>query len=562
MENMNKPVLVAVDDEPQALERIEQELRKRYAADYDIFCTQSPAAALDALQEMKDADAEVAILLATCWLSEMDSAEFLQRARRLYPEAKRGLLMDRGDQAAAQPVTQALATGSIDAYGPKPFSGDEAFHYLVSGFLEAWARKHRSQYEMVQIVGERWGRRAYELRNLLERNGIPYGYYDAGSEAGRAMLEQGQRLDAPLPVVIFADGRTLANPSNSELAEALDVSTIYDITGVPQGQVVDLVVIGAGPAGLSTAVYSASEGLHTVVIEREAIGGQAGMSSRIRNYLGFPTGISGAELAGRAYWQAWLFGADFTFTQEAVSLEIRGEDRVVVLSDGAEVVSRSVVLAMGVAYLRLGIAGLDNLVGAGVFYGAVGSEAATVRDQDVFVVGGGNSAGQAAVYLARYARRVTMVVRGPSLAATMSEYLITEIENQENVTVRLGTEIVAGGGDFRLEWIRLRDTHSGQTETLPAAALFVLIGALPRTDWLPASIERDDQGYIMTGQDLLQDGKLPQEWRLSRLPFLLETSIPRVFAAGDVRHRSVKRVASAVGEGSIAVQLIHQSLNS
>ncbi|HEX6387366.1 MAG TPA: FAD-dependent oxidoreductase [Anaerolineae bacterium] len=561
MEETKKPVIVAVDDDANALERLEQELRKRYAADYEIHCARSPAAALHTLEEMQAAGDQVAVLVASCWLLEMDSTEFIQRAHTLYPNAKRALLLKRGDRSATQLVLEAMALGIIDAYGLKPFPGDERFHHLVSEFLEEWAREHQPQYEAVQVIGERWSRRSYELRDLLERNSIPYGFYDADSEEGRAMLERSQNLGAALPVVIVFDGPTLANPSNAELAEALGVRTAYDVNHVTEGQVVDVVVVGAGPAGLSAAVYGASEGLHTVIIEREGPGGQAGMSSRIRNYLGFPNGISGAELAGRAYWQAWLFGANFIFIQEAAGLRIQGNDRVVILSDGTEVVSRTVILAMGASYRRLEIPSLDDLIGAGVFYGAVSSEAMALQDQGVFVVGGGNSAGQAVVHLARYARRVTMLVRGESLAATMSEYLIKEIENKENIELRLHTEVIDGGGDYRLERIVLRDTRSGQTETLPATALFVLIGATPRTEWLPPTIERDEQGYIVTGQDLLRDGSVPPEWPLQRPPFLLETSIPQVFAAGDVRHRSVKRVASAVGEGSIAVQLIHHALS-
>jgi thioredoxin reductase (NADPH) len=319
-------------------------------------------------------------------------------------------------------------------------------------------------------------------------------------------------------------------------------------------------IVGAGPAGLSAAVYGASEGLQTVIVEREALGGQAGMSSRIRNYLGFPMGISGGELATRAYQQAWLFGANFIFTQEAVGLEARGNERVVRLSDGNEIASRTVILAMGVSYRRLGISGLDRLIGTGVFYGSAGSEAVVMKGEDVFVVGGGNSAGQAALHLAKYANQVTILVRGQSLAESMSEYLIQEISASATIKVRLNSEVIDGGGEDRLEWLLLEDAVSGNTERVSGAALFVMIGATPHTDWLPAKIQRDPQGYIITGQDLMVDGKLPAGWPLERAPLLYEASMPGVFVVGDVRHRSVKRVASAVGEGSIAVQLIHQYL--
>ncbi|HEX6385024.1 MAG TPA: FAD-dependent oxidoreductase [Anaerolineae bacterium] len=562
MEEAKKPTIVAVDDEASSLAMIEQELRKRYGADYEIFCANSPVAALHSLKELREGGNRVAVVLAGCWMAEMDGADFIQRAHKLHPGARRGLLVNWGDRTAAESIQYAMALGIIDAYSPIPWtSGDEAFHHFVTRFLEEWSREHQHQVEVVKVVGERWSRRSHELRDLLERNSIPYGFYDEDSKEGRTLLEQAQWLEEPLPVVILLDGQVLGNPSNTELANALVTSTIYDISGVPEKEVVDVVIIGAGPAGLSTAVYGASEGLWTVVVEREAIGGQAGMSARIRNYLGFPTGISGNELAIRAYQQAWLFGADFTFTQEAIDLETRANERVVVLSDGIKVAGRTVVLAVGVAYRRLQAPGLEDLIGAGVFYGAVGSEATAMKGQEVFVVGGGNSAGQAAVHLAKYANQVTLLVLEDSLSIHMSEYLIREIENSDNIEARLHTVVIEGRGEHRLEWLVLQDTHSGQIETVPAAALFVLIGAVPRTDWLPPTIQRDQQGYILTGQALIRDGNLPSQWPLERPPLLLETSIPGVFAVGDVRHRSVKRVASAVGEGSIAVQLIHQYLS-
>jgi thioredoxin reductase (NADPH) len=362
-----------------------------------------------------------------------------------------------------------------------------------------------------------------------------------------------------LPVVILLDGRTLANPSKADLADALESSMIFDITGYPEGKVVDVVIVGSGPAGLSAAVYGASEGLRTVIIEREAIGGQAGMSSRIRNYLGFPTGISGRELATRAYRQAWLFGADFALAQTAVGLEERGEHRAVILADGKEIVAKTVVLTMGVSYRRLGIPALEELIGAGVFYGASTSEALMFEGKQVFVIGGGNSAAQSALYLANYAERVSMLVRGRSLSH-MSDYLVHEIENVPNIEIRRETEVVDGGGKHRLEWLKLQKRGSDEVKTLPAEAVFVLIGATPHTNWLPDSIQRVGRGYIVTGPDLLKNGNPPEDWPLKRYPLLLETSLPGVFAAGDVRHHSVKRVASAVGEGSIAIKLIHQYL--
>jgi thioredoxin reductase (NADPH) len=505
----------------------------------------------------------VVILLAACWLPEMSGAEFLMRAYRLHPFARRGLLMNWGDQTAAQLVLQSIAMGMIDAYAPKPWtSPDERFHKFITRFLEEWANEHRPKFEMVRVIGEQWSRRSHELRDLLDRNSIPYGFYEVTSETACRLLAETNCSTERLPVVVLYSGKTLIDPSNTELAEAVHVSTVFEVNSTFEKQTVDVVIIGAGPAGLSAAVYGASEGLQTVVVEREAIGGQASTSSRIRNYLGFPTGIPGGELASRAYEQAWLFGVNFTFTQEATGLEVRGDKRVVLLSNGSEIESRTVILAMGVSYRRLGLPGLDALIGVGVFYGATASEAVAMKDQEVFVVGGANSAGQAALHLVKYARRVSLLVRGESLADSMSEYLIQEIAANPNIDVRLNTEVIDGGGEHRLERLVLQNSLTGKTETVPAAALFVLIGATPHTDWLPAQIQRDRQGYIVTGRDLMR-GTQPAVscWPLQREPLLFETSMPGVFAVGDVRFRSVKRVASAVGEGSIAVQLIHQYLN-
>jgi thioredoxin reductase (NADPH) len=403
-------------------------------------------------------------------------------------------------------------------------------------------------------VGDPQAPRSHELRDLFERNGIAYGFYDVHSAHGQALLRQAQALDGPFPVVILFGERVLRDPANVALADA-----ITGRTG-PEHGLYDLTIIGAGPAGLSAAVYSASEGLRTVVIERVAIGGQAGMSSLIRNYLGFPLGISGGDLAVRAWNQAWMFGARFSFMRQAVDLRLEGDNRIVVLSDGTEIASRAVVLAMGVTYRRLGIPRLDALTGVGVFYGAVGTEAAALQGQRVCIVGGGNSAGQAALHLAKFAKRVTLLVRGAALADSMSDYLIHEIAASANIDVRLRTQVIDGCGRQRLEGLVVQDLVSGATETVPTAALFVLIGAEPHTAWLPPAIARDRWGFILTGTELLADGN-DVDWPLPRPPLLLETSVPGVFSVGDVRHRSVKRVASAVGEGAIAIQMVHEYLS-
>jgi thioredoxin reductase (NADPH) len=403
-------------------------------------------------------------------------------------------------------------------------------------------------------VGEEWSARSHEIRDLLSRNGIPFGFYPADAERGKALLEQVGATAAALPAVVMFDGQVMENPSNADVGEVLGLKTS------PGAGLYDIAVIGAGPAGLAAAVYAASEGLSTALLEPEAIGGQAGTSSHIRNYLGFPTGVSGEDLAVRAYTQAWYFGAEYIYGSPATGLRTQGAEHVVTVAGGREVRSRAVIIATGVSYRRLGIPSLDSLTGAGVFYGAATSEARTVTDQEVFVVGGANSAGQAAVHLARYAAKVTMLVRGRSLAEGMSEYLITEIDSTPNIAVRYNVELTGGGGTGRLESLILRDGPSGAAETVPATAVFVLIGAEPRTQWLPDDVQRDRWGYVVTGADLMAGGHPPERWPLQRPPMLLESSLPGVFAAGDVRRGSVKRVASAVGEGSIAIHLVHDYL--
>ena len=554
-----KPVLLAVDDDPKDLDKIQRELRKRYGADYHVACQTSAEAALKRLEDLKSAGEEVAVLLADQWMPGMTGTELLTRAHQLYPSAKRALLYEWGNRTTREPILQAMALGQIDYYVPKPErSPDEEFHRSIAQFLDEWARDQRPAAMAVRIVGERWSPRSHELRDILSRSVIPHVFYVVDSEEGQGLLARWNMTSARLPVVIVFDRLPLVDPSNAEITDAFEMISPFGVNTLPDVRNFDLVIVGAGPAGLAAAVYGASEGLRTVVVERETFGGQAGTSSLIRNYLGFSRGISGSELAWQAYQQAWLFGATFRLARQATGLRRDGNELVVTLSDGTEVAGRAVILATGVSYRRLDVPSLEALVGKGVFYGAAASEAQAMEGREVYVVGGANSAGQAAMHLSRYASRVTMLVRGDSLTRSMSDYLIQEIEAAQNVDVRCHTQVIDGGGEGRLEHLVLENSASGLTETVRAAALFVLIGAAPHTGWLPEEIQRDKRGFVVTGQDLLRDGHPLQGWSLGRPPLHLETSMPGVFAAGDVRYGSVKRVASAVGSGANAIQSVHE----
>jgi thioredoxin reductase (NADPH) len=554
---MNKPILIAVDKDETSLLFVEQELRKRYGADYEVICDPSAELALSKLQALKDEDRQVALLFTDQSLPEMTGIEFLNRAHNLHPNAKRILLVGLWAWENPETILQAMTFGWIDSYLWKPTGPlDERFHSQITELLEAWRHLNWPVLAFVKVIGDRWSARTHEFRALLDSYDAPSQFYDADSEEGRALLEEVQQSEGPFPVVIVDDEsprRVFTNPSNEAFGRVLRVGDL-------QGGEYDLAIIGAGPAGLSSAVYAASEGLRTIVVERGAIGGQAGTSTLIRNYLGFPLGISGFELARRAWDQAWLFGAEFAKFREVTGLHADQDKRILSLSNGEEIVTRSVILAMGAAYQRLGIPDLESLVGAGVFYGGTVTEAQAMRGQQVFVAGAGNSAGQAAIYLAKYADHVTLLARGSSLATSMSDYLIKQITATSNIEVFLNTQIVSGYGTRRLEHLVLQTSPSGETRTVPAAALFVYIGAQPHTRWLPPTIVRDKQGFILTGTDLTKDGRLPETWQLARAPLLLETSMPGVFAVGDVRYRSVKRVGSAVGAGSIAIQYIHEYL--
>ena len=549
------PVILGLDDDAGSLGILERELSKRYGQDYDVLCEGSPSAAVGTLTRLRDQDRTVALVLAAQRMAEVDGVEFLTQVHDLHPTAKRALLIQWGDRDTAEPILRAMSLGAFDYYVPKPTtSPDEQFHFLVGQFLYDWARAQGAGFKPVRIVGEHSTTRMHELRDLRSRTGALYELHEPSSPDGRELLAQAGMSEEDLPGVFVIGARPLANPSNADIANAFGVNTSM------LSHTFDVVIVGAGPAGLGAAVYAASEGLDALVVDREVFGGQAGSSSLIRNFLGFPAGISGAALATRAYEQAWLFGAKFHLMHGVTALRAGTREHTTVLTDGTELKSRAVVVATGVTYRRLGIPSLEAFRGLGVFYGAAVSEAQAVGGEHVIVAGGGNSAGQAALHLADYAAQVTILVRGTTLATGMSDYLIKEIDAAANIQVRFETELVGGEGQGRLETLVVRDRSTGDQRRIAATALFVLIGAEPRTDWLPPGVERDDWGYILTGPDLLRDGRPPASWPLRRAPMLLETSIPGVFAAGDVHARSVKRVASAVGAGAIAIQLLHDYL--
>jgi thioredoxin reductase (NADPH) len=545
---MPPPVLLVVDRDQAVLRQVGDQLAWRYGHDYRVERAGGHEQALARLQELAAAGDELALVLAARSLADGDESGPLQWTRRLHPHAKRGLMVARGalaDPDTAATILDAIAMGRIDYYVPIPaLTPDEDFHHTISTFLLEWATEQRKVADTVHLVGEEWTGRAWELRETFERCAVPHDFCLADSERGRRLLAQAGP-DAELPLMVLPDGRALGNPTDAEIADA---------AGAPRdlgAREFDVVIVGTGPAGLSAAVYGASEGLRTLVVDEGGIGGQARSSSLIRNYLGFPRGVSGRRLAEQAYEQAAVFGASFLLMHRVVALERDGARLTLTLPDERRVSAAVVILATGASYRRLGVPALEALTGAGVFYGGPAAEAYALAGKDVFVAGGGNSAGQAVLHLARYARRVTLLVRGPSLEAGMSHYLIQEIAATPSVDVRTHTTVVGGGGEGRLQRLVLRDGDG--EETVAADALFALIGARPRTDWLPAAIARDERGFLRTGDDLPGDAG----WPLERQPLALETSMPGVLAAGDVRHGSVKRVASAVGEGSIAVQLVH-----
>jgi thioredoxin reductase (NADPH) len=547
-----RPAIVTVDDDPGVSRAVARDLRRRYGERHRIVRAESGDAALGALRQMKLRGELVAVILADYRMPEMNGIEFLEQAMDIYPGARRALLTAYADTGAA---IDAINVVDLDYYLLKPWDPpEEKLYPVVDSLLEAWASADHRPVPELKLIGHRWSARSSEVREFLARNQVPYRWYPADEPEGRRLLDAAGADGMALPVVITPDGEALVQPSGPELASRVGLAT------TPSEAFYDLVVIGGGPAGLGAAVYGASEGLRTVLVERTATGGQAGQSSRIENYLGFPDGVSGAQLTDRARRQAARFGAELLTTREVVGLEVSGSARTVRFSDGTAIDAHAVILATGVAYRQLTAPGLSELTGRGVFYGSALTEAASCAGHDVYIVGGANSAGQAAMYLARQANSVTILVRAPSLRKSMSHYLVEQIEREPRITVRTCTEIAQAQGDGHLERLTLRDSNTGGTQTADAQWLFVFIGAAPLTGWLDGVVRRDDRGFVLAGPDLTPAGERLPGWPLDRPPYHLETSVPGVFAAGDVRAESAKRVASAVGEGAMAVMLVHRYL--
>src|SRR6201998_3146630 len=554
---MAKPILLSVDDDADVLRAIERDLRSNYGADYRVIGSGSPSEELDTLKRLKLRSDSVALLLADQRMPHMDGVGFLQEAMRIYPEAKRALLTAYADTNAA---IGAINQASINYFFMKPWDPpSEHLYPQIDDMLGDWQASHRPAYEGIRVLGTRWSPKSYELRDFLARNHIPYQWIDvelssSDPETKRILEILGPEANS-LPIVLFPDGTKLLESVPADVAEKVGLRTRA------QTSFYDLAIVGGGPAGLAAAVYGASEGLHTVMIEREAPGGQAGMSSRIENYLGFPTGLSGGDLARRAVVQAQRFGVEILSPQEAVSARTEGPYRIIKLVDGSEISCHALMIATGVQWRRLEAPGVDRLQGAGIYYGGGATEALSCKGEIVYVVGGANSAGQAAMNFAKFAEHVIILVSGESLASTMSQYLIDQIQETPSIQLWTHASVAEAHGETHLEEISVLCSDTNKVERVPANAMFIFIGALPRTDWLASLVERDERGFLLTGPDLIRDGQRPKGWALDRDPFLLETNVPGIFAVGDVRHGSIKRVASGVGEGSVAVQFIHQYLS-
>jgi thioredoxin reductase (NADPH) len=549
--------LLSVDDDSDVLRAIERDLRSQYGAEYRVIGSDSPEGALQILKQLKVRNDSVALLLADQRMPRMDGVAFLQEATQIFPDAKRALLTAYADTNAA---ISAINQASINYFFLKPWDPPaEHLYPQINDLLDDWQANYHPAFEGIRVLGTRWSPRSYELRDFLARNRVPYQWIDVEFSANDP--ETKRLVDAlgpeatSLPVVLFPDGTKLLESLPADVAQKVGLRTRA------QTDFYELAIVGGGPAGLAAAVYGASEGLHTVMIEREAPGGQAGMSSRIENYLGFPSGLSGNDLARRAVAQAQRFGVEILSPQEAVGVRTEGSYRIIKLADDSELSCHALMIASGVQWRKLDAPGIDRLQGAGVYYGGGTTEALSCKGEIIYVVGGANSAGQAAMNFAKYADRVVMLIRSASLASTMSQYLIDQIKETPNIQLWAHASVAEVHGEIRLEEISVLCSDTDKLERVPASAMFIFIGALPRTDWLGDLVERDERGFLLTGPDLIRDGKRPKGWALDRDPFLLETNIPGIFAVGDVRHGSVKRVASGVGEGSVAVQFIHQYLS-
>lgn len=550
---MAKPVIWTVDDDPDVLRAVERDLRRHYGDRYRVISADSGVSALESTKQLKLRNETVALFLVDQRMPRMSGVEFLEKAVDLYPEAKTALLTAYADTDAA---IRAINNVHIDHYLMKPWDPpEERLYGVVDDMLDDWQACFRPEFQGVRIIGNQWSPHSSEVRDFLGRNFVPHKWLNIETdETAKQLLKTTGADPSSLPLVIFPDGSFLVDPPMRDIAQRMGLKTKAEFPFY------DLVVVGAGPAGLAAAVYGAADGLHTLLVEREAPGGQAGRSSRIENYLGFPTGLSGNDLARRAVAQARRFGAEILAPQEVTGVRIEGPSRVLKLADGSEIGCRALLIATGIAFRKLDVPGLDRLAGAGVYYYAPMSEAFSYRDGDIYIVGGANSAGQAAMYFSKFARKVTMVVRGDSLSDSMSQYLENQIAATKNIEVKLNSNVIAVEGASHCESLTIKNSKTGQTETVSASALLIYAGAVPRTEWLAGIVERDAQGYLLSGQHLVLQGKRPAGWTADRDPFYLETSVPGIFVAGDVRHRSAKGVTSGVGEGAMAVKLVHQYL--
>lgn len=550
---MNKPVILTLDDDPEVLQAIARDLRRQYAERFRIIRADSGKAALEAVEQLKLRNDTVALFLVDQRMPQMSGVEFLEQATDTFPEAKRVLLTAYADTEAA---IRAINIARLDYYLLKPWDPpQEKLYPILDDLLADWRAHFHPEFQGIRVVGDRWSSESHRIKDFLARNQVPYRWLDIERDGEAQKLLTYAKAETPcLPLVVFPDGSCAPKPENLQIAEKIGLQT------QATNPFYDLIIVGGGPGGLAAAVYGASEGLRTVAIEREAPGGQAGTSSRIENYLGFPVGLSGGDLARRAVTQAKRFGVEILTPQEATKIEIENDYRIVTLQNGDRLAGHTVILALGVSWRRLNIPGADRLTGSGVYYGAAQTEAMSCEGEEVFVVGGANSAGQGAMYFSRFASKVTMLVRGHSLTTSMSQYLIDQIDATENIEVWTHSSVIEAQGESRLESLKIENSQTGEVQTLPAKSLFIFIGAVPRTDWLDGLVKRDERGFILTGPDL-DPGNPPQNWPLERAPFLLETSVPGIFAVGDVRHGSIKRVASGIGEGSICVQFVHRYLS-